>query len=70
MSWLSANLGNIAVILILFAAVCLSIHTIVSDKRRGKSSCGSHCGTCPMSGSCHHDSPGGKRKNGQSDIDN
>lgn len=54
MSWLSANIGNIIVIMILLAVVFFGVRSIIRDKRQGKSSCGSHCGSCPMSGSCHH----------------
>ena len=54
MTWLSMILGNIVVLLILSAVVFAAARTIVSDRKQGKSSCGSHCGSCPMSGSCHN----------------
>lgn len=58
LAWLHANLGNIAVVLVLCAVTFLIIRSIVRDRRMGKSSCGSRCGSCcgscPMGGACHH----------------
>ena len=51
--WLSSNLGNIVVVLILLTVVFFAVRTIVRDRRSGKSSCGCNCGGCAMSGSCH-----------------
>ncbi len=52
--WLSANTGNIIVILILALVIFFAVRTIVRDKQQGKSSCGCQCGDCSMSGSCHN----------------
>lgn len=60
MTWFSANMGNIIVVLLLCTVVFLIIRSIVRDRRQGKSSCGSHCGSCPMRGSCH--SHAGKKR--------
>lgn len=51
--WLTDNIGNIVVSLILIAIVVLVIRKMIKDKRQGKSSCGCNCGNCAMSGSCH-----------------
>ena len=47
------NAGTIIISLILLVIVACVIVTLVRDKKQGKSSCGSNCGCCPMSGSCH-----------------
>lgn len=54
LTWIKANLATViisAVLLVIAAAIIVSI---VKDKRRGKSSCGCKCASCPMSGSCHN----------------
>lgn len=52
--WIQSNIGNIIVILLLLAVILLAVRSIVNDRRNGKSSCGSNCGACAMSGACHH----------------
>ena len=52
-AWLSANIGTIAVLLILAAAVFLIIRYIVREKRKGHSFCaGTSCGGDGCSGNC------------------
>lgn len=54
LTWIKANLATViisAALLVIMAAIIVSI---VNDKRRGKSSCGCKCASCPMSGSCHN----------------
>lgn len=50
--WLSANLGTIAVALILAAVVALVVRSLVRKKKAGSSCCGG-CSGCPMNGKCH-----------------
>lgn len=52
-AWFGANIGTIAVTLILCAAVAGIIHKLYKDKKQGKSSCGCNCAHCAMHGSCH-----------------
>ncbi|MCR5310308.1 MAG: FeoB-associated Cys-rich membrane protein [Lachnospiraceae bacterium] len=49
----ASNLGTIIVLLILAAVVFLIVRSIVKDKKKGKSTCGSNCAHCAMSGTCH-----------------
>ena len=53
MAWLSDNLGTIIISLILLLVVGLVIYKMISDKRKGKSSCGCGCSNCPSSSFCH-----------------
>ena len=55
-AWLSANLANIVIILVIALAVFFVVRGMIRDKKAGKSSCGCNCGSCPMSGSCHKQS--------------
>ena len=52
MTWILANIWPIVVALILIAIVTLIIIKLIKDKKKGRSSCGCNCGSCPMSGSC------------------
>lgn len=51
--FLSRNLGTIIVSLILIALVLLAIHILVSNRKKGRSSCGCGCEGCPSAGVCH-----------------
>ena len=60
LSWLHANIGSIAVILVLLAVIALIIRRLILDKKAlghicGGScgSCGGSCAGCPMHGQCH-----------------
>ena len=48
LEWIKMNIGTIAVLLILLAAVALIIRKLVRDKKSGKpcSSCGCSCEGC------------------------
>lgn len=54
---LIANIGSVLVGAIVLAVVALVIALMARDKKRGKSSCGSSCSCCPMSGKCHPAKP-------------
>lgn len=49
-SWLSANLVNIALVAVLVLIVGLLIRVMVRDRRAGKAPCGGNCASC---GACH-----------------
>ena len=53
LAWLSANLVNIALILVIALVVVLLIRVMIRDKKAGKSSCGGNCASCGVcGGSC------------------
>lgn len=56
------NLGTALVCVALILAVVGIILVMRRDKRRGKSSCGGSCGSCPMSDSCHVSHNSGEQK--------
>lgn len=53
LSWFYSNLATIIVFLVVALVVGLVIFKMVSDKKKGKSSCSCGCGGCPMKDSCH-----------------
>lgn len=53
LSWLAANGGTIGVAVLLLLVTGSIIAGLVRNRKKGKSSCGCNCGSCPMSGSCH-----------------
>lgn len=53
LSWLAANGGTLGVMVLLLLVTGSIIVGMVRNHKKGKSSCGCHCGSCPMSGSCH-----------------
>lgn len=53
LEFLSANVGTIIVFLILAIIVVAIVCKIYRDKKKGKSSCGCNCSTCPMANECH-----------------
>ena len=55
--WLIANIGTIAVGVVVLAVVASIIVLMAKDKKQGKSSCGSSCASCPMAGKCHSAKP-------------
>ena len=59
-NWISANTGNIIAIVILAAVVAAIVTNLVKQKKRGKSSCGCSCSSCPMGGSCNSNSRSAK----------
>lgn len=53
LSWLSANIGTIAVCALVLAAAALAARSLIRDKKQGKSPCGGSCSGCAGCGSCH-----------------
>lgn len=51
------NIGSIVVGALVVAMVAAITAKLVSDKKKGKSSCGGGCKCCPNAGLCH----GGKK---------
>lgn len=54
LAWISKNIATILICLVLIIITAVIIAGIVSDKKKGKSSCGCGCADCPMSGTCHN----------------
>ncbi len=52
LTWISANLANIAVAALLLLIVGLALRRMLWNKKAGKSSCGCDCASCPSCGSC------------------
>ena len=52
MRFISENIGTIVTLAVLIAAVVLIVRYMISNKRKGKSSCGGSCAHCAMHGSC------------------
>lgn len=50
---ISENIATIIVSAILIIVVAAIIAYLIRNKKKGKSSCGCGCQSCPMSGSCH-----------------
>ena len=53
MSFITENLGTIAVLLVVIAVVGLIVYKMYKDKKAGKSSCGCKCSGCANAGACH-----------------
>ena len=52
LTWVSANLANIAVVAVLVLIVGLALRRMLWNKKAGKSSCGCDCASCPSCASC------------------
>ena len=52
LTWLSANLVNIALIAVIALIVALVIRGMIRDRRAGKSSCGGKCADCGACRAC------------------
>ncbi len=50
--WLESNIATVIICLILLIVVAAIVYKLVSDKKKGKSSCGGNCSHCACSGSC------------------
>ena len=59
----TANIGTIAVLLILAAILTPIAVNVVKNKKKGVSSCGCGCSTCPYSGKCHAEANKNSEKN-------
>ena len=62
-NFFAANLGTIAVLLILAALLTLVTVKIAKDKKKGASACGCGCSSCPYSGRCHAEVEKSSEKN-------
>ena len=51
--WIAQNLATMLISNDLILMIAENVVKLVKDKKKGKSSCGCNCGSCPMSGSCH-----------------
>lgn len=51
--WITDNLITILALAAVLLLIAGAIFTLVRDKKRGVSSCGSRCAGCPMAGQCH-----------------
>lgn len=60
LAWLSENVGNIVICLILAGIVVSILIHLFHKKKSGCSSCGGSCGGCAMNGACHGGSQGPK----------
>ena len=52
LTWLSANLINIALVAVLVLIVGLLLRGMIRDKKAGKSSCGCNCASCGACSGC------------------
>lgn len=52
-AWIAENIVTIIICAVLAIMVAAIVVTLVKDKKKGESSCGCKCGSCPMAGSCH-----------------
>lgn len=50
---ITENMGTILITLLLVLMVAGIIHTLIKDKKQGKSSCGGNCAHCGMCKACH-----------------
>ncbi len=53
MEWILENGVTILICLALLLIVTAITIGLVRDRKKGRSSCGGNCGSCPMGGSCH-----------------
>ncbi len=51
--WIAENIATVIICLVIVLMVAGAIAVLVRDKKKGRSSCGCQCGSCPMSGACH-----------------
>ena len=54
LAWLMDNYLTLIICAVLVLLVTGAVWVLVRDRKKGKSSCGGSCGSCPMSGSCHN----------------
>ena len=52
-AWIADNIVTIIICIVLIAVIAAIIAGLVKNGKKGKSSYGCNCGSCPMSGSCH-----------------
>lgn len=61
-AWLLENIATVLICAVLVAVVAAIIFSMVKKRKKGKSSCGCGCSSCPMSGSCHPEDPRAAKK--------
>lgn len=52
LTWLCENAATLVIGGLLLAAVAAIVVKIVRDRKKGKSTCGCGCSSCPMGGAC------------------
>ena len=52
LTWLSANLINIALILVIALVVTLIVRGMIRDRKSGRSGCGGNCADCGARHGC------------------
>ena len=52
-TWIAENVGTILIALALLLVVAAIVYSLLRNRKKGRSSCGGHCVSCPMGGSCH-----------------
>ncbi|MCI9413865.1 MAG: FeoB-associated Cys-rich membrane protein [Clostridiales bacterium] len=57
LAFFTENLATILIGLILLLIVAAIVIHLVRKKKRGQSSCGCGCSSCPLSSSCHTTPP-------------
>lgn len=53
LDWIMNNISTMIVCAVLVAVVAAVIHSMVKNKKHGKTSCGCGCDSCAMRGTCH-----------------
>ena len=52
LAWISANLINIALVVLIVLIVCLLLRGMIRDRKAGKTSCGCNCASCGTCNGC------------------
>ena len=55
LAWLSENIANIVIVLVLTGIVTAILIGMIRRKRKGGSACSCGCDSCGMCGACHSD---------------
>ena len=53
LAWISENIATIIICAVLITVVGSIIVGMICNRKKGKSSCGCGCTSCPMSDLCH-----------------
>ncbi len=53
LEFIQNNIGTLAVGAVLLAIIAAAAWRVISDKRKGRSSCSCGCSGCPNAGLCH-----------------
>ena len=51
--WLAENWVTIVALAAVLGIAALALRSVITNKKKGKSSCGCGCANCPMHGKCH-----------------